>query len=54
MVTIDVRITNKQLEFLKEKAGRRSVPNELTNMVMGMLDSMMKAEGYKDGKTTTD
>ena len=54
MVTVDVRITNKQLEFLKKKAGKRSVPSELTDMVMNILDDMMRLEEYKDGETTVD
>ena len=54
MVTIDVRITNKQLEFIKKKAGKRSVPSELTDLVMNMLDDMIRLEEYKDGKATVD
>lgn len=48
MNTIDVRLTDKQLEFLKKKAGRRSVTNELSDMVMQMLNGMMWMEEHKD------
>lgn len=48
MKTIEVNITDKQLEFLIKKAGRRSVRSELTEMVMGMIDSMMWMEEHKE------
>lgn len=59
MNTIDVRLTDKQLEFLKKKAGRRSVVNELTDMVSQMINGMMWMEENKEevktnGKTISD
>jgi len=59
MNTVDVRLTDKQLEFIKNRAGRRSVTNELTDMVMNMLDGMMWMEEHKEeiktnGKTISD
>jgi len=59
MNTVDVRLTDKQLEFIKKRAGRRSVTNELTEMVMKMLDGMMWMEEHKEeietnGETISD
>ena len=48
MNTIDIRITDKQLEYLKRKAGRRSVTNQLTDMVMQMIDAEIKKEQEDD------
>lgn len=59
MNTIDVRLNNKQLEFVKKCAGKRSVTNELTEMVQNMIDGMIWMEEHKEevennGKTVSD
>ena len=59
MVTIDVRITEKQLEYLKRIAGHKSVPNQLSDMVSNMINGMMWMDEHKEevkanGKITLD
>lgn len=48
MVTVEVKITEKQLEFLKKKAGKRSITSELTEMVMNGIDGMIWMEEHQE------
>lgn len=54
MKVIEVNVTDKQMDFIKKKAGKKSVRNVLTEWVMSMIDRMIRQEEKDNGTINAD